>query len=260
MGIDEVWRCDLKSPCVKLCESENNKHQCGINRRDKLNKKGNNMTNIVMDYLGKAEGLTIHKNDGELDITSPYGVYRYRHPKADIFDYIDQIALESGITNKSANYTQSDFYVLNTTLERVPQVVAEVRRLASKFYDEYFKNIYLELFPEEAQLAFLSMYTTSQEGAMQSTQAAINDIISMGIISSQKLIEDGAFGAKTKAALELVYKARQNTSGFFGLWFEEKILRHMTMYYDTLAIEDPAAFKKFYKGWRNRLEALADSK
>lgn len=38
MGIDEVWRCDLKFPCVKLCESENNKHQCGINRRDKRNK------------------------------------------------------------------------------------------------------------------------------------------------------------------------------------------------------------------------------
>lgn len=38
MGIDEVWRCDLKFPCIKFCESENNKHQCGINRRDKRNK------------------------------------------------------------------------------------------------------------------------------------------------------------------------------------------------------------------------------
>ena len=32
---NKIWRCDLKSPCVKYCESKNNKHQCGINRRDK---------------------------------------------------------------------------------------------------------------------------------------------------------------------------------------------------------------------------------
>ena len=32
----KIWRCDLKSPCVKFCESENNKHQCGINRRNKM--------------------------------------------------------------------------------------------------------------------------------------------------------------------------------------------------------------------------------
>jgi hypothetical protein len=32
----KIWRCDLKSPCVKFCESENNKHQCGIKRKDKL--------------------------------------------------------------------------------------------------------------------------------------------------------------------------------------------------------------------------------
>jgi hypothetical protein len=218
------------------------------------------MTNTVMEYLGKAEGLTIHKNDGEFDITSPYGIYRYNHPKAEIFEYIDQLALESRITNKSSEFTQSDFYVLNATIERVPQVAAEMRRLASKFYDEYFKNIYLELFPQEAQLAFLSMYATSQKGAMQSAQAAINDLISLREISNTPLVEDGDFGTKTKEALEKVFKVSFSQGKYFSYWFEEKILRHMTMYYDTLAIKDPIAFKKFYKGWRNRLEALADSK
>ena len=38
MANDEVWRCDLKSPCVKYCESKSNKHQCGINRRDNMKK------------------------------------------------------------------------------------------------------------------------------------------------------------------------------------------------------------------------------
>ena len=31
----KIWRCDLKSPCVKFCESKNDKHLCGINLRDK---------------------------------------------------------------------------------------------------------------------------------------------------------------------------------------------------------------------------------
>lgn len=35
---NKIWRCDLKSPCVKLCESKNNKHQCGVRRKDKMGK------------------------------------------------------------------------------------------------------------------------------------------------------------------------------------------------------------------------------
>ena len=38
MANDEVWRCDLKSPCVKYCESKNNKHQCGIYKRNNMQK------------------------------------------------------------------------------------------------------------------------------------------------------------------------------------------------------------------------------
>lgn len=38
MANDEVWRCDLKSPCVKYCESKNNKHQCGIHKRNNMQK------------------------------------------------------------------------------------------------------------------------------------------------------------------------------------------------------------------------------
>ena len=30
-----IWRCDLKEKCVKFCESEHNKHQCGIYLKDK---------------------------------------------------------------------------------------------------------------------------------------------------------------------------------------------------------------------------------
>lgn len=35
MKKEKIWRCDLKEPCVKFCESEHNKHQCGIYFKDK---------------------------------------------------------------------------------------------------------------------------------------------------------------------------------------------------------------------------------
>ena len=36
MKTNNIWRCDLKSPCVKFCESKNDKNQCGIFRRDNM--------------------------------------------------------------------------------------------------------------------------------------------------------------------------------------------------------------------------------
>jgi hypothetical protein len=31
-----IWRCDLKGVrCVQFCESQNNKHQCGVKLKDK---------------------------------------------------------------------------------------------------------------------------------------------------------------------------------------------------------------------------------
>ena len=35
MKKEKIWRCDLKEPCIKACESEHNKHQCGIYLKDK---------------------------------------------------------------------------------------------------------------------------------------------------------------------------------------------------------------------------------
>ena len=35
-----IWRCDLREPCIKFCESEYNKHQCGIYLKDKRKKNG----------------------------------------------------------------------------------------------------------------------------------------------------------------------------------------------------------------------------
>ena len=34
MKKEKIWRCDLKEPCIKACESKQ-KNQCGIYLKDK---------------------------------------------------------------------------------------------------------------------------------------------------------------------------------------------------------------------------------
>ena len=60
MKTNRIWRCDLKSPCVKYCESKNNKHQCGIYKRDNMKKQ--ELTKII-----KFIESEIHRYDIEFD-------------------------------------------------------------------------------------------------------------------------------------------------------------------------------------------------
>ena len=53
MANDEVWRCDLKSPCVKYCESKNNKHQCGIYKRDNMTNLNNTFCKATEENINK---------------------------------------------------------------------------------------------------------------------------------------------------------------------------------------------------------------
>lgn len=214
--------------------------------------------NKILDHLAEAESLKIHKNKGENDITSPYGVYKYIHPEAAIFEYIDILANEMGISNKSHEYTHSDFDILNTALERKPHVSEHIKNLAAEFYEKYYSKISLELYPPEAQIAMVSCYTTSREGGIVSTQRAINDMISMREIDNPRLVEDGGFGSKTKEALQKLYNKREKEGKYFGLWFEEKLIRYMTIHYSELVIKNPKRFKRFFNGWvHNRMSNLA---
>ena len=39
MKKEKIWRCDLKEPCIKACESENDKHLCGVKLKDERKKQ-----------------------------------------------------------------------------------------------------------------------------------------------------------------------------------------------------------------------------
>lgn len=66
----EIWRCDLKSPCVKLCESENEKNRCGINYKKRCR----------MSELKLSERLSKIQKElkCEKTRTNKFGGYTYR--------------------------------------------------------------------------------------------------------------------------------------------------------------------------------------
>jgi hypothetical protein len=50
-----IWRCDLKEPCVKFCES-NEKGKCGIRRRDMIKQ---NHIQIGKEYFNGNDIVTV---------------------------------------------------------------------------------------------------------------------------------------------------------------------------------------------------------
>ena len=216
--------------------------------------------NKLLDYLSTEEGLNFHKNTNELDITSPYGIYKHEHPRAKIFTYLLKMVISLDVPRHTEDWTKDDINKVNTFLNMSPIVKLEIRKLAAEFYEEYYKAAHLELFPEEAVIAMVSMFTTSTRNATKAVQHAINECIDNEFISHETLVVDGGFGNKTKTAMREILKLRIINGEFFGFMFEEKLIRHMTMIYDNLAYENKSRYGKFRNGWRNRMNRLAENR
>ena len=60
MKKEKIWRCDLKEPCIKFCESEHNKHQCGIYLKDRR-KKMLDLYKGAFKASAKAESHLLYK-------------------------------------------------------------------------------------------------------------------------------------------------------------------------------------------------------
>ncbi len=205
----------------------------------------------LLEYLGKAEGLKIHYNELEKDITAPYGIYKYAHPDAKIFHYIEDIADELNMLKKSSYWDNKDIETVNQYLN-----MDIIKSLANEFYEDYLENAHLELFPIDCKVAMFSMYINSQKGAWWSIQESIKQMKSTGSIVFEKPISptDGSFGKKTDDAL---YDISTQTDGtkFGGLYFETLMISNMRVYYDKI-INDNEALEKFEKGWNNRMSYL----
>lgn len=204
----------------------------------------------LLNYLEEAEGIKIHYLEGEKDITAPYGIYKYSHPNANIFKYIDQIALTKGITKDSKYWNESEIATINKAIDK-----ETIKKYAKEFYEEYLKDAHLDLFPDLCKIAMFSMFTNSRKKAWKAVQQSLIDIKKTGsmIFESPLSRADGDFGTKTAKALSVV----KFYNGYAPLYFETLMLSNMKSQYIRLAAKNPDKYLKFLKGWDNRMNALS---
>lgn len=212
-----------------------------------------NNINNVLDYLAKAEGLEIHYNSTEKDITSPFGIYRAQQPNADMFKFIDKIAQSVGVTSPSRSWTSIQLAQVNKELSKYSN---EVRGLAEIFYTEFLKGAHLELFPAECTLAMYSMYTNSPLNAWKSVQESLLDMSKTGSFTFSGALSsvDGGFGDKTKNALSEILSKGDT---YLNYYLETLMLSAMKTIYIKIAIANPEDIK-YLIGWSNRMDKLAE--
>ena len=210
----------------------------------------------ILDYLGRAEGREVHRNDGESDITAPYGVYRTAHPDANVFKVIDRVVAELGIVYDSKDWNSTVIGKINEYIKANPVIEAEVMNAVVEFYEEYLEGAHLELFPRECRVAMMSMYTNSPRLAWQSVQRAILDLVAMrktGLIRSEVSIDDGIYGKKTEGALKHIHELVDEN------YLETLMLFHMLGSYVELWSKNPDKYGKYLLGWKNRMSKLTKS-
>jgi len=199
----------------------------------------------IMKYLADAEGTHLHRIPSEKDITSAYGIYRYAHPDAKIFEYIDRMA------NKVVDSTDwADDEI--TKIDRLLDPVV-VHDLAQEFYEEYLAGAHLECIPEDAKIAAMSCYTNSPKRYWKAVQTALVWMCNAGRLDVDRdslSTVDGSYGGKTERALALIEDGRGNE-------FEVNMLLAMTGQYIELSLGNPDKFMNYLRGWYNRMALLA---
>lgn len=213
----------------------------------------------LLTYLAKAEGVLIHKLDGEKDITSMYGIYRFQNPQANIFKKIDSIALELGIKIPSSSWSKKELDLINDHIQNNKDLINTLFLLVVEFYEDYYSYIRLDLFHEDCVVAVASMFANSRRLSIKAIQYGINTMNQNGFIELNKnLLEDGKLGEKTLKALEVCLYACK-TAVNVSLLFESYMLLGMSAEYSILIKED-SRYLHFSTGWDNRLKKLQQTR
>lgn len=204
----------------------------------------------ILEYLAKAEGTRIHKHKNELDITAPYGIYRYAHPGAEIFRLIDELAGSVKVYAESKDWTEYDIDKVNKVLRGYEK---EVRQAAYKFYKKYLATVNLDKFPKPLRLVFFSLYVLSPNTAIRVLQKAIRQAIPLGIIIDTNLRDvstvDGRYGNKTEKSLSFIPE-----NGIMVI--KLLIMSNAKTYLTKIASDNPDKYLLNLKGWFNRLDNL----
>lgn len=189
-----------------------------------------------LDKLGRAEGIKIHRNKGESDITLPYGIYKGAHANTELGDYILALMQKHGIKGDTANLSSYDITLLNNALDD-----EVVRVYALRFYKQYLKRYALfdGDFAPALIYPFANIAINSQKIAVRALQRALKQL-------GGDLDIDGLFGSATAGILRQY--GSDTAMPYLFLCFAKSE-------YIALALENSSKVG-FLKGWDNRVNAL----
>ncbi len=204
--------------------------------------------NLIEKYvkqLATEEGTLIHRNDGEDDITLPYGLYKKYD--SEMYKGIVRIANEIGITKHTSEWNQKDINVVNKLLAPMG---AGIEKLAIEFYEDFIRPAKLNLYPKDCKAVMFSLYINSPKYSIMAVQRSIINMVKsdrIGLLLNEVSREDGGMGSKTEKSLQYI----RTKSNDFYYYFEEAIISNMKDIYEELA--DTPEEQKNLKGWKNRV-------
>jgi len=188
------------------------------------------LKDVIMKYLAKAEGMHLHWNKHEKGFTTMYGVYSYSFPKAEPVLLVKRFAKENGFKN----ITKTNILDVDHSL-----TVEQRRKLKDSIY-----KFYLDNFMDEKINIFLgnkstlSFFSISVNGGMRRGYKSLQ--------SALGVVVDGAFGRGSFNALKKYNGSDKEMN--------EGMLSYMYQFYAMLAKKKK--FKRYFKGWVNRLVSL----
>lgn len=204
----------------------------------------------MLDDLYKAEGGKLHRNSKEHDVTNAYGIYRYIHPKAEIWTYVDSIA-KTLTTKKSTEWNEDIIKAIDRQIDKTKE-----RELSYKFYKEFFKGAYLELFHPDLVNMIANLYANTPLGTTKAIQEALNDCYKFGVFNVPLEVVPpvmGSFGPQTRNAVK-VFSEQADWKDV--IIFKNCALLYMKTYYAELAINKKDLHLPNLRGWNNRVETV----
>jgi len=199
--------------------------------------------------LEKTEGVFIHKNEGEDDITLPYGLYKQYD--SIMYKSLVQVAAEIGICSPTSKWTEKDIDEMNKLIAPMGEAI---EKLAILFYKDFIKPANINLYPKECRAVVFSIYINSPYYLTKAVQRTIINMVKskrLDLSLSEVSIEDGHTGEKTENSISYI----RTKSNDFYYYFEEAIISNMKDIYEEIAESDPSLAVNL-KGWKNRVRAF----
>jgi len=189
----------------------------------------------IMGYLGAYEGLIVHWNKGETDITTPYGVYGKSFPNSKPILYVQKLAVKH-TGHKITKRNLRRIALLNSRITRSEKL--KIKNLCWEFYLENFMD--KRVIPLLDAKSNLSYFSCSVNGGRGRGAKVLQQAVSVK--------PDGEIGNVTLRAIRTA--KRRNVD------INKGILDAMLRFYKYLIRINPIKFRRFRKGWFARIAGL----